>query len=273
MRPTIKRHFKPASLVLIGVTLVVGTLVFYNSNRVAIDNELVALDLLPKPEKLTELYFNDTANLPGSQTSNQATGTYIGTIDDSSSHVRTSLSLTGLQQSQGKITGYLVLGSGLQGSGPFSGTIDAAKHLQLTVTDSTDHATFFFEGAMQSAISLSGDYYQCSPNPTQNSQCSRASGGYGTWRLVLTLSFAFVIHNLEATDYQYVWEVSVNLDGTRQIVDSGKVLVENNQYYIKNEKINLMNSPGRQEVVVELNNVHQSIDFWVQPNLSSLTNS
>jgi len=265
MHPTIKQLFKLVSLLLIGVTLVVGMLVFYNLNRVSIYNQLVSLDLIPKPEKMTELYFNDSANLPSSETSNQATGTYIGTVDDLSSNVSTSLSLTGVRQSQGKITGYLVLGSGLQGSGPLSGTIDAAKHLQLTVTDSTGHAKFFFEGAMQSAISLSGDYYQCSPNSTQNSQCSRASSGYGIWSLVLALSFAFVIHNLETTDYQYAYQVSVNLNGTRHIVDSGIVLVKNNQYYVKNETFNLMNSPGRQEVVVELTNKQQSIDFWVKP--------
>src|SRR5205085_2885299 len=77
------------------------------------------------------------------------------------------------------------------------------------------------------------------------------------------ISFAFVIHNLEAADYQYVYEVSVSVNGTRHIVDSGKVLVKNNQYYVKNEEFNLMNSHGRQEVAVELIDLHQSIDFWI----------
>ncbi len=133
----------------------------YNLNSASIHNELIALYLLPKPEKLTELYFNDfndNANLPSSATKNQS-------------------------------------------------NVDIAPP---------------------------------------------------------TLSFAFVVHNLETTDYQYVYEVSVNLNGARHIVDSGKVLVKNNQYYIKNEKINLMNVPGRQEVIVELTNNHQTIDFWVQ---------
>ncbi len=264
MHLIIKQLFKLTSLLMIGLILVAGMIIFFNFNRTSLYNELVALDLIPKPEKMTELYFNDIANLPSSETSNQATGTYAGTIYDLSSNVSTSLSLTGVRQSQGKITGYLVLGSGLQGSGPFSGTIDTAKHLQLIVTDSAGHAKFFFEGAMQSAISLGGDYYQCSPNSIQNSQCSRASSGYGTWSLLLAVSFAFVIHNLETTDYQYVYEVSVNLNGTRHIVDSGKVLVKNSQYYVKNEEFNLMDSPGRQEVVVELTNKQQSIDFWVQ---------
>ena len=143
-----KQLFKLAYLSL-GVTLVVGMLIFYNLNKAAIYNELVTLDLVPKPEKLTELYFDNNANLPSSATSNQA------------------------------------------------------------------------------------------------------------------ISFAFVIHNLETTDYQYVYVVSVNANGKRHIVDRGNVLVKNNQYYVKNEKFNLMNSPGRQEVVVELTNKQQSIDFWV----------
>lgn len=266
-------HFTPKQLLrltslLVGVILIVGMFIFFNLNRASIYDELATLDLLPKTEKLTELYFNDNANLPDSGTGNQATGTYSGTINDLSSKVSTSLSLTGVQQSQGKITGYLVLGFGLQGSGPFSGTIDAAKHLQLTVTDSKGHAKLFFEGAMQSATSLSGDYYQCGTNSTPNSQCHRASNGYGIWSLVpvLELRFAFAIHNLETTDYQYTYEVSVNLNGAKQIVDSGKVLVKNNQYYVKDEKFNLIDSPARQEVVVELINKQQSIDFWLGNN-------
>jgi hypothetical protein len=263
MHLTSKQLFKLAFL-LLGVVLVVAMFILYDVNKAAINSELVNLDLLPKPEKLTELYFNNSAALPGSATVNQVAGTYTGTIDDVSSHVKTSLSLTGVQQSQGKITGYLVLGPGLQGSGPFSGTIDAANRLRLTVTDSAAHAKFFFEGAKQSAISLSGDFYRCNPNSTQNSQCSRDSGGYGIWSLVPAVSFTFIIHNLETTQYQYVYEVSVNDNGTRHIVDRGSILVKDNQYFVKNEEFNLMNSSGRQEVVIELVNMQQSIDFWIQ---------
>lgn len=124
-------------------------LIFFSLNRASVYNELVTLDLIPKPEKLTELYFNNNANLPSSVTSNQV------------------------------------------------------------------------------------------------------------------ISFAFVIHNLETTDFQYTYDVSMNANGTRYIVDSGNVLVKNNQYYVKNEQFNLMNLTGSQEVVVELTNKQQSIDFWI----------
>jgi hypothetical protein len=148
MHLTTKQLFKLASL-LIGVTLVVGLFIFFNFNRAPIYNELVTLDLIPKPEKLTELYFNNNENLPSSATRNQM------------------------------------------------------------------------------------------------------------------VSFTFVIHNLETTDYQYVYDVSVNANGTKYVVDSGIVLVKNNQYYVKNETFDLINSSVSQEVVVELTNKQQSIDFWI----------
>ena len=148
MHLTIKQLRKQVTLSIL-VIVVVGMTIFFNFNRASIYNGLVALDLIPQPEKLTELYFDNNANLPGSATSNQ------------------------------------------------------------------------------------------------------------------TIRFAFVIHNLETTDYQYTYAVSVNANGTRSIVDSGIILVKNNQYYVKNEQFKLLNSSGSQDVVVELTNKHQSIDFWI----------
>lgn len=148
MQLTTGQLFKRASL-LVGVIVVIGMLIFFNLNRALIYDELITLDLIPKPEKLTELYFNDNANLPSSAGANQV------------------------------------------------------------------------------------------------------------------IRFAFVIHNLETIDYQYTYDVAVKANGTRHILDTGKVLVKNNQYYVKNEQFNLMNSPGSQEVVIELTNKQQSIDFWI----------
>lgn len=152
MHLTKKGLFKLSSLLMIAITVVVGVLIFSNVNSASIHNELIALDLLPRPEKLTELYFNNSANLPDSVPANQV------------------------------------------------------------------------------------------------------------------MSFSFVIHNLETTDYRYVYEVSVNANSTKQIVDSGTVLVKNNQYFVKNEQFKLMDARGRQEVVVALTNLRQSIDFWIGGN-------
>ena len=145
----VKRLIKRTPL-FIGVALVIAMLIFYNSNRASVYRELVTLDLIPRPETLTELYFNKSADLPSFVTRKQV------------------------------------------------------------------------------------------------------------------IHFTFVIHNLEAVDYHYAYNVSVNAHGTRHIVDSGNVLVKDNQYYIKNENISLIDVPGTQDVVVELTNKRQSIDFWVE---------
>ncbi len=116
------------------------------------------------------------------------TGTYNGTIYDVAVNVSTTISLTGLQQSQGNISGYLILGPKLQGSGPFNGTVDTAKHVQFTVTDAARNAKLFSQGAMQSPTSLSGDYYYCSPGPAQRGQCGQGPGGYGIWNAALAPS-------------------------------------------------------------------------------------
>jgi hypothetical protein len=117
------------------------------------------------------------------------TGTYSGTLYDVSMDVSTSISLTGIRQSQGNIGGYLTLGPKLQGSGPFSGTINTTKELKFTVTDTAGSVTLFFEGVMQSATSLTGDYYRCSSvSLSQGGRCRQAPGSYGIWSIGLTSS-------------------------------------------------------------------------------------
>lgn len=111
-------------------------------------------------------------------------GTYTGTIYDLNVNVSTSISLTGIQQNQGSFSGFLLLGPKMLSSGLFRGTIGTTKDLQFTVTDAAGNVTLFFEGEMQSATSLSGDYYYCRPGPIQGGKCSRAAGGYGIWNAV-----------------------------------------------------------------------------------------
>ena len=114
------------------------------------------------------------------------TGTYSGTIYDVSANVSTNMSLTGIRQNQANISGYLALGPNIQGSGPFSGTIDTTKQFQFIVTDGAGNTRLFFEGVMQSSTSLTGNYYSCSPvGPVQGGRCSQAPGSYGIWNVIL----------------------------------------------------------------------------------------
>ena len=102
---------------------------------------------------------------------------YTGTIYDISINVNTTIALD-IQQSQGVLHGDVALGTKLSGGGIFSGTIDATKHFHLVVTAPSGKTALFLEGAVQSATSLSGDYYHCLPS---GNTCQRTTGGYGIW--------------------------------------------------------------------------------------------
>lgn len=117
-----------------------------------------------------------------SVTSPMVARTYSGTIFDVAANISTGMSLK-MQRSQRAIWGSLILGPKLQRSGSFSGIITLSKQVQFTVTDSTGQAALFFEGTMQSATSLSGDYYYC--RQVQRGPCRWAPGTYGVWSVAL----------------------------------------------------------------------------------------
>lgn len=115
------------------------------------------------------------------------TGTGTGIIYDISVNVSTNMSLTGIRQNQGVISSYLALGPNIRGSGPFKGTINTTKHFQFTVTDTAGNVRLSFEGVMQTATNLSGDYHSCSAiGSLLGSRCNQAPGSYGIWSVVLT---------------------------------------------------------------------------------------
>ena len=115
-------------------------------------------------------------------------GSYAGTLADIPGNVSATMILQGVHQIGGTLNGYLTVGSPFEISGSFSGTIDFSKHFQLTVSDAAGHPILFLEGAIQSATSLSGDYYRCASVPTQEGKCSRASDNYGIWSALLATS-------------------------------------------------------------------------------------
>ena len=104
----------------------------------------------------------------------KAGGVYTGTIHDMLANTSTSLSLTGLQLHSGNISGYLLVGNGSPGSGPFKGTFNATQHIQFVILDGAGHAIFSFEGGVHPDGNIAGSY--CALN--QSGQCL---GDYGLW--------------------------------------------------------------------------------------------
>ena len=118
-----------------------------------------------------------------STVSPKAVEMYMGTIHDIPANISASISLTGIQLRPGAISGYLLVGNGLKGSGPYKGTVSVDRHIQFVVMDSAGHAIFAFEAGVQPDGNIAGSY--CALN--QNDQCS---GDYGLWSIAPALSSA-----------------------------------------------------------------------------------
>jgi len=105
---------------------------------------------------------------------------YAGIIDDISANITTNMALTRIQQNQENISGYLTVGSELQGNGSFKGTVDTSQHIQFTVIDSTGRATLSFEGIADTDGTLAGSYCTLV-------QQGRCVGDYGVWSVTPAL--------------------------------------------------------------------------------------
>ncbi len=107
-------------------------------------------------------------------------GIYSGTLHDVPTSLTTNISLTGIQQQRGGISGYFGgmptsgLFNGIPENGPFEGTITIAKQIQFTVASGAGQATFSFDGEMQSGGIIAGTY--CSLGVVTG-KCS----DYGLW--------------------------------------------------------------------------------------------
>lgn len=76
-------------------------------------------------------------------------------------------------------------------------------------------------------------------------------------------SFSFTIHNLESRDVEYPYIVYLQTDSEKTILDSGRLTLQNDEYRSQEEHFGPLRSP-RAEIVVELTNKNQQIDFWMQ---------
>lgn len=104
---------------------------------------------------------------------------YTGIIYNQPAAVGDTMSLTRVQQNSANFTGYLSVGTNLQGSGNFTGTVSKDKKIQFLVAPFANHLPLLFQGQINTDGTLSGTY--CSAN---GNQCDyNSGGGYGTWRV------------------------------------------------------------------------------------------
>ena len=100
------------------------------------------------------------------------TGPYGGTVHDMVTNETTSMTLTGITQSNSNVTGYFI---GLGNEGTFTGVLDTSHHFLFTVKRDTQ-LPLFFDGVVRQDGNVVGNY--C----TQDS-AGQCVGDYGVWSL------------------------------------------------------------------------------------------
>jgi hypothetical protein len=76
-------------------------------------------------------------------------------------------------------------------------------------------------------------------------------------------NFKFTIHNLENKDMVYIYEVYIDANGEKQMVDKNSVLIKNNEYKTIWEDFTITAPTQRVKAVVNLIAKNQQIHFWM----------
>ena len=76
--------------------------------------------------------------------------------------------------------------------------------------------------------------------------------------------FQFTLHNLEGKDMEYPYEVYTQVGQDKFLFDKGTILLKENDYKTIQERFATVAVLPRSEIVVELVNKHQQIDFWIE---------
>ena len=76
-------------------------------------------------------------------------------------------------------------------------------------------------------------------------------------------NFKFTIHNLENRDMEYPYEVYIDINGEKQMIDKDTVSIKNNEFKTITENFTITTLIKRAKVVVNLSSKNQQIDFWM----------
>ena len=76
-------------------------------------------------------------------------------------------------------------------------------------------------------------------------------------------NFKFTIHNLENKDMEYPYEVYIEINGEKQMIDKDTVSIKNNEFKTITENFTITTPTKRAKVVVNLTSKNQQIDFWM----------
>ena len=76
--------------------------------------------------------------------------------------------------------------------------------------------------------------------------------------------YAFTIRNLEHKNMNYRYQIYVDQEGKKLPIASGNVSIKDGESKTIKQNLLQHNAKGRVKVVVELIDLNQQIDFWIQ---------
>jgi len=76
-------------------------------------------------------------------------------------------------------------------------------------------------------------------------------------------NFKFTIHNLENKDMEYPYEVYIDLNREKKMIDKSSVLIKSNEYKTISEDFTITVPTQRVKVVINLISKSQQIHFWM----------
>ena len=76
-------------------------------------------------------------------------------------------------------------------------------------------------------------------------------------------NFKFTIHNLENKDMEYPYEVYIDVNREKQMIDKSSVLIKNNEYKTISEEFTITIPIKRVKVAINLISKNQQMHFWM----------
>ena len=77
-------------------------------------------------------------------------------------------------------------------------------------------------------------------------------------------SFEFTINNLENKDMDYSYEVYIDMNGEKQVIDASSVLIKSDEYKTITVEYTITTPVQRVKVIVNLVGKNQQIHFWME---------
>jgi uncharacterized protein (UPF0333 family) len=76
-------------------------------------------------------------------------------------------------------------------------------------------------------------------------------------------NFKFTIYNLENKDMEYPYEVYIDVNGEKQLIDKSSVSIKKNEYKTITENFIITTEMQRAKVVINLIDKNQQLHFWM----------